>query len=266
MVQFDGILVVAKQAMANGVAAFAVLARNDVRIACIGCFKRDMLISDAAGCKKCASFVKHWDAKAGVQRLLCEPDGDAAKLEDAQAGRAAFVEASAAAELDNAAPDDMATAMELSAAHKTVQESLNEAMTLESLTDDELLEAVTARQLGEHVVMNMDDKAFAKAIDAKDFKSLIGARPSRLIHELRRQHTDSECETRCGDKKGDMPRCSDAVGADVTVTKEPVVVHGTRGAKRQKQLKASAEHVLFPPRAAGDCSWVKSSQIDAQTG
>jgi len=102
--------------------------------------------------------------------------------------------------------------------------------------------------------MNMDHEAFAKAIDAKDFKSLIGARPSGLIHELRRQHTNSECETCCGDKKDDVPHCSDAVGADVTVVKERVVVHGTRGAKRQKQLKATLEHVLFPPRAAGDHS------------
>jgi len=66
MVQFDGNPVVVKQAMANGVAAFAVLARNNTMIACIGHFKRDMLISDTGQCKNCASFVKHWDTKAGV--------------------------------------------------------------------------------------------------------------------------------------------------------------------------------------------------------
>jgi len=144
--------------------------------------------------------------------------------------------------LDSAAPDDVVAAKELS-----VQESISKAVTLEGLVDDELLEAVEARQLGKCVVMNMDDEAFAKAIDAKDFKALIGARPSRLIHELRRQHTNSECETCCRDKKDGMPHCSDAVGADVTVVKEPVVVHGTRGAKRQKQLNATVEHFFSHP-------------------
>jgi len=101
--------------------------------------------------------------------------------------------------------------------------------------------------------MNMDDEAFVKAVDVKDFKSLSRAGPSRLIHELRRQHTSSKCETHCGDKKDDMPHCSNAVGDDVTVVKEPVVVHGTRSAKRQKQLKATVEH-FFSPRAVNDCS------------
>jgi len=71
MVQFDGIHVIVKQVMANGVTAFAVLDRNDVSIACIGCFKRDVLVSDTARCKKCGSFVKNWDTKAGVRRLMC---------------------------------------------------------------------------------------------------------------------------------------------------------------------------------------------------
>jgi len=246
MAQFDGIPVIMKQLMANGVAAFAVLARNNVRIACIGCFKQDMRITDSARCKKCASFVKHWDAKAGVRRLICKPDGDVAKLEGAHAGRAVFVEASAAAKLDNAASDDVMTDKE--------QPDPSKAATLEGFTDDELLEAVKARQLGKHVVMNMDDDAFAKAVDAKDFKSLIGARPTGLIHELRRQHVNSEYETHHGDKKDDMPHCSDAVGADVTVIKEPVVAHGTRSAKRQKQSKAAVEHIFFPPRAVNDYS------------
>jgi len=55
-----------------------------------------------------------------------------------------FAEASASAKLDNAAPDDVAATKELSAVHKTVQESLSKAVTLEGLTDNELLEAVEA--------------------------------------------------------------------------------------------------------------------------
>jgi len=86
MAQFDGIPVIVKQAMANGVTAFAVLARNDVRIACVGCFKQNVLVSGTTRCKKCASFVKHWDTKGGVRCLLCEPDGNVAKLEGADAG------------------------------------------------------------------------------------------------------------------------------------------------------------------------------------
>ena len=38
------------------------LAKNkDVRVACAGCFKRDMRITDTTRCKKRARFVKHWD-------------------------------------------------------------------------------------------------------------------------------------------------------------------------------------------------------------
>jgi len=239
MLQFDGIPVIVKQVMADGVAAFAVLARNDVRIACIGCFKRDVLVSDTAPCKKCGSFVKHWDTKAGFRRLVCKPDGDVAKLEGAHAGRAVFAEASAAAKLDNETPDDMVTDKE-----RLVKDP-GKVATLEGFTDDELLGAVKARHPCEHIVMNMDDDAFAKAVDAKDFKSLIGARPFGLIRELRHQHVNSECKTHCGDKKDDMPQRSDAVGADVTVVKEPVVMHGTRSTKRQKQLKATVEIFLF---------------------
>jgi len=66
MVQFDGVPVVIKQVMANGVTAYAVLARNDVRIVRVGCFKRDKLVSDSTRCKTCASFVKHWDTEGGT--------------------------------------------------------------------------------------------------------------------------------------------------------------------------------------------------------
>ena len=57
----------------GGEYVYAVLANNkDVRIACAGCFTRDMLITDSTRCKKCASFVKHWDFKDGVRRLECK--------------------------------------------------------------------------------------------------------------------------------------------------------------------------------------------------
>lgn len=53
----------------------AVLARKDVRIACVGCFDRDMHITDSARHKKCAGFVKHWDAKDGLCRVQCKETG-----------------------------------------------------------------------------------------------------------------------------------------------------------------------------------------------
>ena len=49
---------------------FAVLAKKEVRIACTGCFHPSMRISDATRCKKCASFVRHWEKKDGVRRPL----------------------------------------------------------------------------------------------------------------------------------------------------------------------------------------------------
>jgi len=221
MVQCDGIPVIVKQVLANGITAYAILARNDVRIACVGCFKHHMLISDTTRCKKCASFVKHWDTKGGVRHLACKTDGDVAKLEGANAGRAVFAKAA-----------------------KT-------PLGAEGLTDNKLLEAVKTRRLGGCVVMNMEDEDFASALKERGMERMVGARSSKLIHELRRQHNNSKCETHCGDRKDDLPHCSDAVGAVVEVLKEPVVVHGTRGAKKQK---ATVERIVFPHRAANDCS------------
>ena len=51
-------------------------------MACAGCFRRDMLITDTTRCKKCASFVKHFDTKDGVRRLSCKADGDIKAITD----------------------------------------------------------------------------------------------------------------------------------------------------------------------------------------
>lgn len=67
-----GIPVVIKQEV-GGETFYAILAKNkDVQIACAGCFSRDMRITDGTRCKKCASFVKHWDTKDGVRCLACK--------------------------------------------------------------------------------------------------------------------------------------------------------------------------------------------------
>ena len=64
-----GIPIIIKQGV-NNETVYAVLAKNkDVRIACAGCFKRDMRITDSTRCKKCASHVKHcWDTRAGQRK------------------------------------------------------------------------------------------------------------------------------------------------------------------------------------------------------
>jgi len=76
-VRFEGVPVIVRQMMPNGVTVYAVLARKDIKIACAGCFKREMLLTDATRCKKCSSFVKHMDMKQGVRRLKCKDDGEA---------------------------------------------------------------------------------------------------------------------------------------------------------------------------------------------
>jgi len=75
MVHNKGVPIIVKQTVDNET-VFAVLAKNkDVRIACAGCFKRDMRITGATGCKKCASFVEHWDTKDGLGRVKCQETG-----------------------------------------------------------------------------------------------------------------------------------------------------------------------------------------------
>jgi len=236
MVQFDGAPVVVKQAMANGVADCAVLARKDVRLACVGCFKRDMRIADGTRCKMCSSFVKHWDTKDNVRRLACKINGDVAALESAHAGRAALLEASAAAA-------EMITTG------------------IDAFSDEELLNAIKDRDLGECVVGNMGEEALAKAMDNRDFKSLIDARAPRLIHELRRQKANISCDDYFGDKKEGLPHHADAVGAVLDVIHEHVAVrkssrkHGkvSNAEEPTKKQKVNAvEHVSFPPKACND--------------
>lgn len=64
----------------GGITRYAVLATKNLRIVCAGCFRRDMRITDTTRCKKCASFVKHWDSKDGIRRLHCKGDGDSTAI------------------------------------------------------------------------------------------------------------------------------------------------------------------------------------------
>lgn len=96
-----------------------------------------------------------------------------------------------------------------------------EPKTKDTITDDEILDVVKDRELGGLVVDNMTDEEFAAAMRRRDVVPLIEARASRLIHELRRQLAKSTCEAYYGDKKDDLPTCSNAVGAVLDVIHEP---------------------------------------------
>ena len=67
--------VIIKQTIDNETAFTALAKDRNVQIACAGCFKADMRITDSTRCKKCASFVKHWDVKDGQRHGHCKETG-----------------------------------------------------------------------------------------------------------------------------------------------------------------------------------------------
>jgi len=199
-----------------------VLARKDIEIACIGCFRRNMRISDATRCKKCASFVQQWDAKDGVRRLLCK--GDADEMEDDHVG------------------------------HAVVEANANDSV-LEELTDEELLDAVKARGLDSCVVEAVSDERLADTLRVRGIEPLVDARPSGLIHELCRQGDDRNCtvEECCHKEKVDgLPHASDTVVAHIKIIQGNDTGLKTCQAKRQKK-RAVGEAFECVPKAAGDC-------------
>jgi len=222
---FEGMPVIVRQMMPNGVTVCAVLARKDIKIACVGCFRHNMLIRDATRCKKCWSFVKHMDMKHGVRRLKCKDDGKANHV---------------------TAPDAV-----------EVRPPVTKDSILEGLTDTELLDAVKSRQLGSCAVEEMSDKELAATMRARGVEPLIDARPTRLIHELRRQcdKRNVSAEACYGDKVlPGLPSGCDAVGADLSVVRGCEVVHETRRTKKQKTTKPAVEIIHFAPKAVGDHS------------
>ena len=120
---------------------------------------------------------------------------------------------------------------------------------LDGLTDNELLDAVKSRQLGSYVVEGMCDEELATTMRARGVEPLIDARPTRLIHELRRQGDKRgvSAEVYYGDKTvPGLPSGRDAVGADLSIT-----VNRT---KKRKATKPTVENMHFPPKAVGDYS------------
>lgn len=178
---------------------FAVLARNkDMRIACAGCFKRDMKITDSTRCKKCASFIKHWDLKDGVRRDQCK---------DA-----------------NVFDESSRVVMDFDcSSNPTV---------IASVDTSDLIEELKKRGEMQTVLEQMCDDDLGSVMMAVGVKPVHEARPATLIHELRRQVRGVSVQTCYNDpKKRGLPHSSDEVGADV---KEMDMTRETRQSKKRK--------------------------------
>ena len=241
-------LIIKQAHPASGGTLYAVLATKDVRMVCAGCFRRDMLITDATRCKKCASFVKHFDTKNGVRRRSCKDDGDINTM-DADCTEVVIKDGAT----EPAVLDDVKLLWMVK------ERGLTERL-LDDVSDEDLLEAIKKRELVEVGIRNMDDEAFASAIKMRGFKSVIDAHPAELVHELARQHGTVTTESYYGvakveDQNGNvLPHWTDKVEATLTVACVPSTIrHGTRGVTRQMQNSVTRLH--FKPMALNDLDW-----------
>lgn len=64
-----------------GAVKYAVLAKDKrFKVACAGCFRNDMKITDKTRCKMCSSHGKHFDTKDGIRIATCKDDGDIGRI------------------------------------------------------------------------------------------------------------------------------------------------------------------------------------------
>ena len=99
------------------------------------------------------------------------------------------------------------------------------------ITDHEILDEVKERELDEVILEEMDDEAFGSVMMARGVWPVFDARPTRLIHELRRQARNASIQAYYFDeKKRNLVHSSDEVGADILEKMDGV----TRGAKKRK--------------------------------
>lgn len=221
MVRINDAPIIIQQRLGDGTRNYAVLATKQVKIACIGCFKRDMLITDCTRVKKCSSFVKHWDTKKGLRCQTCKGDGDFMDVDPASCKLVCV----------NPAP------------------KVDKATVLHDLTDIELLDAVKARKLEGDVAEEMRDEEFAAVARKRDMEVMVDARPTRLLHELHRQKVGASIAAYYHEEKQErVPHSSDPVGASLTV-QVPVTGRGTRSKKRAKTEDTS---FIFEPRTITD--------------
>lgn len=199
---------------------YAVLVTKDVKLACVGCFNRDMNINDRTQVKKIASFVKHWASKHGTRLLTCKACGLMATL------------------------GDDATKVEV--VMETTAHNPTEA-TLTGATDEEILRQVQERGLVIPIMENASEEELGGVMQTRGVIPLYDARTSRLVHELNRQANGATIESYYlkGKEKG-KPHCSDRVGATLTCEEDG------GGVTTRRKRKKENPTIVFDAKAADD--------------
>lgn len=192
--------------------AYAVLATKDVRLACADCFRRDMRITDSTRVKTCASFVKHWSTKAGRRVCGCKDDGDVNFID---------------ADITRVVVD-------------------TDTRDVKKMTDEELLEEMEERGLTTEFTKDhaagLSDEDLAWVFNARGIKPLIDARPVQLIHELKRQSTNTLAEDYYAEeKKEGKPHCSEPCGATLVIPDQSA----TRSKRKREGVVARYEPKAF---------------------
>jgi hypothetical protein len=202
--------VIVKQMVGNE-EVFSVLAKDKgLKIICAGCFNRDMRITNVTRCKKCSSFVKHWDTKDRLRCIQCKET----TIRDVAA---------------NCQP----VTMNFDAG----------AHALADVSDAELVAKVEKRDLMKCMVERITDGNLMDVMRARGIWPIFDARPTKLIHELRRQAKGVEIQAYYHDeKKVDFPHSSDEVGVDI--------LEKTGKDTRRSKMKMVVTHYL--PRSVTD--------------
>ena len=206
--------VIIKQKVGDG-DVFAVLAKDKgLKIACVGCFRRDMRITDVTRCKKCSSFTKHWDTKNGLRVMQCKETT-----------------------IDAVAANCQQVAMDFQPGQ------VSDKNKFESVTDAELVRELEQRDLLKHIIEQATDEQLMGVMAARSIWTVYNARPTKLIHELRRQGEGVSIEDYYhNDKKKGEPHSSDEVGADVYA----------KSGKTTRQNKKKPIVKQFMPRSVTD--------------
>lgn len=97
---------------------------------------------------------------------------------------------------------------------------------LKGVSDDDLIEEIKTRKLEGCIAEGLDDDALVRTTQARGIWPMFEARPTRLIHELRRQARRVGIETYYLGDKNHGRHCSDRVGADI--------IEGTEGAGKRR--------------------------------
>lgn len=131
---------------------------------------------------------------------------------------------------------------------------------VEDISDAALMREIKARGLEADMVEGLEDDALLRISMARGIYPIFDARPTRLIHELRRQGTGTSFDAYYHyEKINNTPHCSDEVGAVMTVpiphpaNREIAALQNdaTRPAKRQRGFIIKYEP-RYEPKAISD--------------